>query len=129
MEEKTSVSMNNTELVIKVVAMPCDTNPDGDIFGGWILSQMDLAAYLYARKFSHHKVVTAAIDNIVFHSPVEVGDCLICYATTEKRGHTSITVKINVVVERKNSHRLEQVTEGCFVLVAIDQNRSPIALK
>ncbi|MDX1975580.1 MAG: acyl-CoA thioesterase [Rickettsiales bacterium] len=116
------------ELVIKVVAMPGDTNPDGDMFGGWILSQMDLAAYLHARKLAKSKVVTVAIDNIVFHSPVLVGDCLICYATTEKVGRTSITVKIDAVVERKEGHQTEQVTEGRFVFVAIDKNRKPTAI-
>lgn len=121
--------MIEKELVIKVVAMPCDTNPDGDMFGGWILSQMDLAAYLHARKQSHCKVVTVAIDNIVFHAPVLVGDCLICYATTERVGRTSITVRINAVVERKGSHEHAQVTEGKFVFVAIDESRKPVPIK
>ena len=116
------------ELVIKVVAMPGDTNPDGDMFGGWILSQMDLAAYLHARKVTTNKVVTVAIDNFVFHSPVLVGDCLICYATTEKIGRTSITVKIDAIVERRTSHKQEQVTEGKFVFVAIGPDRKPVPL-
>lgn len=116
------------ELVIKVVAMPGDTNPDGDMFGGWILSQMDLAAYLHARKLTRHKVVTVAIDNFVFHSPVLVGDCLICYATTEKIGNTSITVKIDAIVERKATHSREEVTEGRFVFVAIGADRKPVPL-
>lgn len=116
------------ELVIKVVAMPGQTNPDGDMFGGWILSQMDLAAYLHARKLSANKVVTVAIDNIVFHSPVFVGDCLICYAQVEKMGRTSITVKIDAMVERRQSHKKEQVTEGRFVFVAIGDDRKPVPL-
>ena len=114
------------ELVIKVVAMPGDTNPDGDMFGGWILSQMDLAAYLHARKITTNKVVTVAIDNFVFHQPVFVGDCLICYASTEKVGRTSITVKIEAIVERKLSHKQEQVTEGRFTFVAIGADRKPV---
>src|SRR5476651_1478381 len=100
--------MADKELVIKVVAMPGDTNPDGDMFGGWILSQMDLAAYLHARKLTHTKLVTVAIDNIVFHRPVFVGDCLICYADIEKTGRTSITVKIDAMVERKEGLKKEQ---------------------
>ncbi len=116
------------ELVIKVVAMPGDTNPDGDMFGGWILSQMDLAAYLHARKVTTNKVVTVAIDNFVFHQPVFVGDCLVCYATIEKIGRTSITVKIEAIVERKESHKQEQVTEGRFVFVAIGPDRKPVAI-
>lgn len=121
--------MSGRELVIKVVAMPADTNAEGDMFGGWILSQMDLAAYLHARKLSAKRMVTAAMDNIVFHAPVMVGDCLICYATTERVGESSVTVKIDAVVERKASHQHEQVTEGRFVYVAIDENRKPTPLK
>lgn len=120
--------MADKDLVIKVVAMPGDTNPDGEMFGGWIISQMDLAAYLHARKLSQRKVVTVAIDNIVFHRPVLVGDCLICYAVTEKIGRTSITVKIDAVVERKESHKTEQVTEGRFVFVAIGDDRKPVPI-
>jgi acyl-CoA thioesterase YciA len=118
--------MVERELVIKVIAMPRDTNPDGDMFGGWIVSQMDLAAYLHARKLSPSKVVTVAIDNIVFHRPVFVGDCLLCYAVTEKMGRTSITIKVEAMVERREGHKQEQVTEGRFVFVAVDQDRKPV---
>ena len=110
------------------MAMPGDLNPDGDMFGGWILSQMDLAAYLQARKLTHAKIVTVAMDKVVFHQPVFVGDCLICYATTEKVGRTSITVKIEAQVERKEGRAIETVTEGLFVFVAIDGKRKPIPL-
>lgn len=114
------------ELVIKVVAMPGDMNPDGDMFGGWILSQMDLAAYVHARKLTKARIVTIAIDNIVFHKPVYAGDCLMCFATTEKIGRTSITVRIDVKVERKEGNAVEQVTEGRFVFVAIGTDRKPV---
>jgi acyl-CoA thioesterase YciA len=117
------------ELVIKVVAMPSDTNPDGNMFGGWIVSQMDLAAYLYARKYARSNVVTVAIDNIVFHRPVFVGDCLLCYVSIEKTGRTSMTVKVDAAVERMSGNATEQVTEGRFVFVAIDNERKPVALK
>ena len=117
------------ELVIKVVAMPGDMNPDGDMFGGWIMSQMDLAAYLHARKLSKARIVTVAIDNIVFHKPVYVGDCLMCYASTERVGRTSITVKITVDVERKDGNAVEPVTEGRFVFVAIGADRQPVSVK
>lgn len=116
------------ELVIRVVAMPGDTNPDGDMFGGWVLSQMDLGAYVQARKYTHTKIVTVAIDNIVFHRPVFVGDCLLCYATTERIGRTSIIVKIDAMVERKEGRMLEQVTEGRFVFVAIGDDRKPVVV-
>lgn len=121
--------METPQLVIKVVAMPSDTNPDGDMFGGWILSQMDLAAYLHVRGLTRHRLVTIAIDNLKFHKPVLVGDCLTCYAVTEKVGHTSITVKIVAKVERKATHAVEDVTEGRFVFVAIDKDRKPVPLE
>jgi len=118
--------MQDKELVIKVVAMPGDMNPDGDMFGGWIMSQMDLAAYVHARKLSKERIVTVAIDNIVFHKPVYTGDCLMCYASTQRIGRTSITVKIDVEVERKDSNLVEKVTEGSFVFVAIGADRKPV---
>jgi len=121
--------MTQQELVIKVVAMPSDLNADGDMFGGWILSQMDLAAYLHARKLTKSRIVTVAIDNIAFHKPVYAGDCLMCYAHTEKVGRTSITVKIDVAVERKDGNAIEQVTEGRFVFVAIGADRQPVPVK
>ena len=117
------------ELVVRVVAMPADTNPDGDMFGGWVLSQMDLGAWIQARKHTHHRVVTVAIDNIVFHKPVLVGDCLLVFATTERIGRTSITVKIDAMVERKETRALEPVTEGRFVFVAIGENWTPVAVE
>ncbi len=116
------------EPAIKVIAMPSDTNPDGDMFGGWIMSQMDLAGYLTARKIAQSKVVTVAMDKIVFHNPVFVGDCLECYAIVEKTGRTSIIIKVEAYVERKNSPigaEKEKVTEGTFVFVAIDSQRKP----
>jgi acyl-CoA thioesterase YciA len=118
--------MTTGELAVRVVAMPSDANPDGDVFGGWILSQMDLAAWVHARKITTHRIVTVAIDNIVFHKPVYVGDCILCYVATEKVGRTSITVKVNVMVERRESYEVDQVTEGRFVYVAIGPDRTPI---
>jgi acyl-CoA thioesterase YciA len=120
------LEMTTGELAVRVVAMPADANPDGDVFGGWILSQMDLAAWVHARKITTHRIVTVAIDNIVFHKPVYVGDCILCYVATEKVGRTSITVKVNVMVERRESYEVDQVTEGRFVYVAIGADRTPI---
>ncbi len=119
------------EPAIKVLAMPADTNPDGDMFGGWIISQMDLAGYLTARKIARKKPVTVAIDNIVFHSPVFIGDCLECYTHVEKIGRSSITIKVEAFVERKDkgaNEPKEKVTEGRFVFVVIDKDRKPIAI-
>ena len=117
------------ELVIRVVAMPADTNPAGDVFGGWLVSQMDVAAWVLARKQTTHRLVTVAIDNIVFHQPVFVGDCILCYAVIEKTGRTSITIKIDVMVERRDGNTEERVTEGRFTFVAIGPDRKPIPLR
>ncbi|MDX2074121.1 MAG: acyl-CoA thioesterase [Alphaproteobacteria bacterium] len=117
-----------SEPAIKVIAMPSDTNPDGDMFGGWIVSQMDLAGYLTARKIARKKLATVAIDDIVFHAPVFVGDCLECFTRVEKTGRTSITVTVEAYVERKDKSAdepKEKVTEGRFVFVAIDKDRKP----
>ena len=116
------------QLVIKVVAMPSDTNPNGDMFGGWIVSQMDLAAYMHVRGLTTARLVTVAIDNLSFHKPVFVGDCLTCYAHTERKGTTSLTVKITAMVERMTTREVELVTEGNFVFVSIGPDRRPVPL-
>lgn len=116
------------ELVARVVAMPADTNPSGDMFGGWLVSQMDLAAWVKARKLTPHRLVTVAIDNIVFHKPVFVGDCLVCHATVERIGRTSLTIRVEAEVERMGSLNVEQVTEGRFVYVAIGDDQRPVPL-
>lgn len=121
--------MGEPELVIRVVAMLADTNSSGDIFGGWLLSQMDLAAWVSARRLTPHRLATVALDSVVFHRPVYVGDCVLCYATVEKIGRTSVTIHINAMVERKDGGDIEQVTEGRFVLVAIGDDRKPVPIR
>ncbi len=116
---------------IKVIAMPADANPDGDMFGGWIISMMDLAGYVEARRIARTKLVTVAVDKIVFHNPLFVGDCLECYTEIEKTGNTSITIKVTAYAERKDlsaDQKREKITEGSFVFVAIDKNRKPTPL-
>jgi acyl-CoA thioesterase YciA len=127
-EEHPNVTHPDSELVIRVVAMPADTNSSGDIFGGWLLSQMDLAAWVCARKRTHHRLATVALDNVVLHRPVFVGDCLLCYAQVEKIGRTSITVRVDAIVECVDGGHVEQVTEGRFVLVAIGADRMPVPI-
>lgn len=117
------------ECMIKVIAMPKDANPDGDIFGGWIMSHMDLAGAIPARQLARKRIVTIAIENIVFHKPVFVGDCVECHARIEKIGRTSITVHVDTYVERRSNLVREKVTEGKFVYVAIDGNRKPVEVK
>ena len=101
-----------TDPAIKVIAMPSDTNPDGDMFGGWIISQMDLSGYLTARKIARKKLATVAIDNIVFHAPVFVGDCLECYTHVEKIGRTSITVTVARGTNQYGTNLAVQVTNN-----------------
>ena len=120
---------DEANLAIRVVAMPADTNSSGDIFGGWLMSQMDIAAWVEARQHTAHRLTTVAIDNIVFHRPVFVGDCLLCYAKVERIGTTSITIRIDALVERMDGGAVEQVTEGRFVMVAIGPDRRPVPIR
>lgn len=92
------------EAKLKIIAMPSDTNPAGNIFGGWILSQMDLAGGIAARELSPQRVVTIAMDEVSFKEPIFVGDLVSCYAKIIKAGSTSITVKIKVVAQRANEN-------------------------
>lgn len=115
-----------SEPAIRVVAMPKDANPDGDVFGGWLLSQMDVAGYIPARRMAKARVVTVAMENIQFHHPVRVGDCVECYSYIEKVGRTSIRVKVEAFVDPLDTNERLKVTEGYFVFVAIDKNRKPI---
>lgn len=115
-------------LMIRVVAMPADTNSSGDIFGGWLMSQMDLAAWICARKRTPHRLVTVALDGVVFHKPVYVGDCLLCYATVERIGRTSITVHVTAHAERAQGGDVVEVTEGRFTMVALDEDRHPVSI-
>jgi len=119
---------DSQDLVIRVVAMPGDTNPDGDMFAGWVMSQMDLGAWIQARKHTHHRVVTVAVENLVFHKPVFVGDCVLVYANTARIGRSSVTVEIEVMVERKEGQEVERVTEGRFIFVAIDEQWRSVPL-
>ena len=116
-------------LMIRVVAMPADTNSSGDIFGGWLMSQMDLAAWICARRRTPHRLVTVALDGVVFHRPVYVGDCLLCYATVERIGRTSITVHVVAHAERAAGGEEIAVTEGRFTMVALDADRNPVPIQ
>lgn len=120
-------TLNKSEgsLTIQVVAMPEDTNPDGDIFGGWLLSQMDLAAGVIAKKVAKCRVVTVAIDKMVFHNPVHVGDLVQCYSDILKVGNTSIKIKVEAWVIDQITNEQKQVTEGIFTFVAIDDQGKP----
>lgn len=117
-------------LVGRVVAMPADTNPEGDIFGGWLLAQMDLAGGTPAFEIAQGRCVTVALDAMVFHEPVSVGDEVSLYATVQKTGRSSIRIHVEAFKRARNEMNAQgvRVTEGVFTYVAIDENRRPRAL-
>jgi len=117
------------ELTIQVLAMPKDTNPGGDIFGGWLVSQMDIAGGIYAQKIAKGRIVTVAINTMTFKLPVFNGDILSCYVDLIKKGRTSLTVHIEAWVNRR--YELEKqikVTEGDFTYVKVSEDRIPTPL-
>jgi acyl-CoA thioesterase YciA len=105
--------------------MPSDTNPNGDIFGGWLLSEMDIAGAILARKVAGGRVVTIAIEGMKFLLPVKVGDVVTCFGKLEKVGKTSITIKLRVISESWRKQDLKEVTIGKFIYVAIDEDGKP----
>jgi acyl-CoA thioesterase YciA len=105
--------------------MPADTNPSGDIFGGWVLSQMDIAGAIVAGKKANGRIVTVSLEAMKFHLPVFVGDVLCCYADVVKVGRTSIQIKIEAWAMRNFDPERVLVTEGIFTYVAIDEDRKP----
>ena len=113
------------ELVIQTIAMPQDTNPNGDIFGGWIMSHMDLAGATVAILAAEGRVATVAVDGMSFHKPVFVGDIVSFYAEVARIGRTSITVKVEAWALRHRLGGEERVTEGTFTYVAIGEDRRP----
>ena len=120
---------NSTEpfgnLVIRTLAMPADTNPAGDIFGGWVLSQMDIAGGVAAAEKARGRVVTVAVDSMTFFAPVKVGDVLCVYCNVERVGRTSITVAVEAWARRERFQDRVQVTKGNFVYVSLGTDGKP----
>ncbi|AHE68306.1 acyl-CoA thioester hydrolase YciA [Legionella oakridgensis] len=116
------------EITIQTLAMPADTNANGDIFGGWLVSQMDLAAGVLAKKLAHGRVATVAIHSMTFLRPVHVGDVVSCHVELIKRGKTSMTIAVEVWTEMLATGEKYRVTEGTFVFVAIDEHGRPRAV-
>jgi acyl-CoA thioesterase YciA len=113
----------------RVVAMPADTNPAGDIFGGWIMSQADLAGGVAATQRVHGRVVTVAVNSLHFDQPVYVGDLVSCYATVEKVGNTSLTINVVVYAERYGKQQeIVKVTRAKLVYVALDEQGKPVSI-
>ena len=109
-------------LVLQTVAMPADTNYNGDIFGGWIMSQMDLGASIPAYARAQGKIATIAVEGMVFHRPVSVGDLVSIYAELKKVGTTSMHIEVEVWSTRRPSLEKIKVTEATFVYVAISES-------
>lgn len=117
------------EIVMRTIAQPADTNGNGDIFGGWLMSQMDLGGAVLARRTSLSRVATIAVDAMTFHSPVRVGDVVTCYARLLRIGTTSMRIAIEAWVERIGSPEAERVTAAEFTYVAINEDRRPQPVK
>ncbi|MEM9357226.1 MAG: acyl-CoA thioesterase [Pseudomonadota bacterium] len=113
------------ELTTRTLAMPADANPNGDIFGGWVLSQMDIAGGIAAGQHAQGRVATVAIDAMSFIRPVNIGDILCVYAEIEKTGRTSITIHLEAWALRERMGERVKVTEGQFIFVALDDDGRP----
>ena len=116
---------NKEYMLTKTVAMPADTNTNGDIFGGWLLSQMDVAGGILASKVANGRVATVAIEGMKFLLPVKIGDTVSCYGKVEKIGRTSIIILLRVTTESWKNNNQKEVTNGKFIYVAIDSKGKP----
>lgn len=115
----------NGALTLRTVAMPSDVNVNGDIFGGWVLSQMDVASGIIAAERAEGRVTTVAVDAMKFIRPVQVGDILCVYAWVDRVGNTSMAIGLEAWARRRISAEREKVTEGLFTYVAIDEEGRP----
>ncbi len=113
------------EVALRIPAVPADTNASGDIFGGWIMGIMDMAAGSTAHELAAGRVATVAVSDLVFLRPVNVGDLISCYCEVVKTGRTSITIDVDVWARRKMPIRHERVTRARFVMVAVDGEGRP----
>ncbi len=122
--------LKNKQPSLRTIAMPADANPAGDIFGGWIMAQMDLAGAIHASYEVKGRLVTVAVESMNFHLPVFIGDQLSCYCDTTRTGNTSISIHIEAWVRRRHSDvELLKVTEATYTFVSIDKDRKPIPIK
>lgn len=127
MKNKPYTKDPNGKLILRTLAMPSDTNANGDIFGGWIMSQMDLGGAILAKELAKGRVVTVTVDKMIFHLPISVGDVVCCYGTLVRVGRTSMQVKVEVFIKQVYEGNRERfrVTEALFTYVAIDKNGRP----
>ena len=110
---------------LRVVPMPSDANYSGDIFGGWIMSQVDIAGSIPAAQLAKGRIVTIAVNSFLFKQPVMIGDLVSFYADVVKVGNTSITVDVEVFAQRRSLHEIVKVTEATLTYVAVGENRKP----
>lgn len=113
---------------LRTIAMPRDANPGGDIFGGWTLSQMDLAGATFAAERAKGRVATVSVEAMTFLRPVSVGDEVSCYCLVAEQGESSLKVWIETWSRDRASEEVEKVTEGAFTFVALDENGRPRSL-
>lgn len=116
------------QLTLRTLAMPADANAAGDIFGGWVMAQMDLACGISAAERAKGRVVTAAVKEMSFAKPMKVGDTLCIYSDVTRVGRTSMTLKVEAWAQRYLSDLMEKVTSADFVMVALDQDGKPKAV-
>lgn len=119
---------NRGELVLRVIPQLTEINTNGHIFGGWILSQMDIAGGMVAGRLAQGAVATVAIDGMTFISPMLLGDSVTVYAREERRGRTSIGIRVDVVATRGLDQQQVDLTSGLFTFVALDEQHRPRAL-
>lgn len=117
------------DLSLQTVAMPSDTNPHGDIFGGWLMSQMDLAGYVTACDVAGGRVATVAVEGMSFLTPVHVGAVVSCYSDVVEIGRSSVRVVVEVWINSRHDGEPLKVTEGTFVYVAIDNDKRTRPIK
>lgn len=113
------------ELTLRTLAMPSDANAAGDIFGGWVMAQMDLACGIRAAERAKGRVVTAAVKEMAFAKPMKIGDTLCIYSHIDRVGRTSMVLKVEAWAQRYLSDLMEKVTDADFVMVALDKDGKP----
>jgi acyl-CoA thioesterase YciA len=124
-----AASPSDKELVLKVIPMPADTNGNGDIFGGWVMAQVDLAGSVIPARIIRGRMATVAVKEFIFKQPVRVGDILSFFSSVTRIGNTSITVDVEVFAESfRDQGRYVKVTEALLTYVAIDENGKPRAI-
>ena len=116
------------EITLQTIAMPADSNANGDIFGGWLMAQMDLGASVLARARAKGRVATVAVDGMEFHKPVKVGDVLAIHSVLEREGRTSMKVAVEAWITRMPASDHMRVTKATFTFVAIDDEGKPRVL-